>query len=245
MVNLKDKIALVTGASGGMGYAISTTLAENGMHVILSARNTDILQKLKLKIEANGGMTTIIPADLSKPLDIFNMFKEITKSFKKLDVVINNAGVSTYSKFMDFTIKEFDKIMDVNLKSVFIICKEALNLMIPAKKGHIINISSILGIEVPLGFEDQTIYVASKHGLMGLTKGLSIEARKYGIKVSAILPGGTDTKMANCAWPDPDKRPILIEPQDIANSVLHLLSLSDKAMIDQIIIRRIDGTPMF
>jgi 3-oxoacyl-[acyl-carrier protein] reductase len=129
--------------------------------------------------------------------------------------------------------------MQVNTKAVFLCCQQALRLMIPRRQGYIINISSVVGFK---GYPNQAAYTASKHAVMCLTKSLAVEAQEHGIRVSAILPGGADTQMIADARPDLDPR-ILLQPEDIAHTVLYLLSLSDRAAVDQIYIRRRGSQP--
>ena len=140
---------------------------------------------------------------------------------------------------MDFPSSDYDKIMDINLKGVFLCCREAMRLMVPAGRGYIINISSVVGFK---GYPEQSAYTASKHGVMGLTKSLSVEAQEHNIRVSVILPGGVDTDLVRAARPDLD-RTVLIPPEDIADTVLYLLSLSERAVVDQVYIRRRNSAP--
>jgi 3-oxoacyl-[acyl-carrier protein] reductase len=238
-MDLQNKIALITGASRGIGQNISYSLAEKGVHVIITARTESQLLEVKKNINSKGGKATAIPADLSKREDILNLFDEVNKRFGKLEILINNAGIGVFGKIVDFPIEDFDKIMNVNLRAVYLCCQQALKIMIPARTGHIINISSVVGVK---GYPNQTAYTASKHAVMGLTKSLAAEIQEYGICVSVILPGGVDTEFVRQARPDLD-RSILIPPTDISNTILYLLSLSDNAMVDEICIRRRTNKP--
>lgn len=236
---LKGKIALITGASRGIGKSISLALAGAGIEVILSARTVEKLNDLKKEIEENGGKAEVMPADLLKTEDIISLFKEIQNKFERLDILVNNAGIGIFDNMVDLTSEDFDKTIDVNVKSIFTACKQAFKMMAVRKSGYIINISSIQGVKA---YKQQSIYAASKHALMGLTKALAVEGQEHNIRVSAILPGGVDTELISDARPDLD-RSLLIKPDDIAQTVLYLLSLSDRAMVDQVIIRRFTGTP--
>lgn len=238
-MDLQNKIALITGASRGIGQNISYGLAEKGVHVIITSRTESQLLEVKKNINSKGGKATAIPADLSKETDILNLFDEVNKRFGKLEILINNAGIGVFGKLVDFPIEDFDKIMNVNLRAVYLCCQQALKIMIPARTGHIINISSVVGVK---GYPNQTAYTASKHAVMGLTKSLAAEIQEYGICVSVILPGGVDTEFVRQARPDLD-RSILIPPSDISNTVLYLLGLSGNAMVDEIYIRRRTNKP--
>jgi len=237
--NLKGKIALVTGASRGIGKAISIALAGAGATVILSARTVEKLKEVKTDIEKDGGKAEVLPVDLSKTLDIISLFKDIKDKFERLDILINNAAIGIFGDMVDLTTEDLDKTFEVNVKSIFTTSKQALKLMIPKKSGYIINISSVQGVKA---YKQQSIYAASKHAVMGMSKALAAEVQEHNIRISAILPGGVDTDLISDARPDLD-RSILIKPEDIASTVLYLLSLSDRAMVDQVVVRRFTSTP--
>jgi len=238
-IDLKNRVALVTGASRGIGRGISLMLADSGVHVILTARSMDKLQKVKEEITSRGGNATVIPADIAKEQDIKTLFKIIKDKFGRLDIVINNAGIGIWGNLVDFSIEDFDKIMNINVRGTYLCCQQAMKMMIPQKNGYIINISSVVGFK---GYPNQSAYTASKHAIMGLTKSLAVEAQEHNIRISAILPGGVETDLSFKARPDLD-RSLLILPEDIAKTVLYLLSLSDRAMVDQIFVRRMSSSP--
>ena len=238
-VNLTGKTALVTGASRGIGKMIAMALAERGASVCLTARNKENLESVAGQINNNGGKAVSIPADLSKENEIYTMFKLFSENFSNLDILINNAGAGIFKGIEELSSEDFDKTFDINVKSMFLICKEALRLMVPKKNGYIINISSVQGFRA---YKKCSIYAASKHAVMGLTKALAVETHDKNIKVSAILPGGVDTDFIDAIRPDLE-RSILIRPEDIARTVLYFLSISNMAMVDEIYIRRSGSTP--
>lgn len=237
--DLEGKIALVTGASRGIGRAISIALAGAGATVLLSARTVEKLKRVKAEIEEDGGKAEVLPVDLYKTGDIISLFKVIKDKFGRLDILVNNAAIGIFGDMADLTAEDLDKTFEVNVKSIFTASKQALKLMIPQKSGYIINISSIMGVKA---YKQQSIYAASKHAVMGISKALAAEVQEHNIRVSAILPGGVDTDFISDARPDLD-RSVLIKPEDIAQTVLYLLSLSDRAMVDQVIVRRFTSTP--
>ncbi len=235
-VNLKDRVALVTGASRGIGRSISMALAQAGARVIITSRNVEKLQKVEKEIGADA---TSIPSDLSVEDDVNALFDLIKDREGRLDILVNNAALGLWGHLVDFSISDFDRIMNLNVRGLYLCCQRALKLMIPQKSGYIINLSSVVGFK---GYPNQSAYTASKHAVMGITKSLSVEAREHNIQVSAIQPGGVETDFAFEARPDLDPS-ILIKPEDIAHCVLFLLSLSDRAWVDQIHVRRRNGTP--
>lgn len=244
MVDLQGQIALVTGAGRGIGRAVSTALAAAGAKVFLAARTEAELESTAGQIHTNGGDAVVVPADLTKEADIENLFQMIRREGSAgetggLDILINNAGIGIFGPSVDFAPEDFDTLMKVNVKAGFLCSQQALKMMIPKRRGYIINISSVVGFK---GYLHQAAYTASKHAVVGLTKSLAVEAQEWGIRVSTILPGGVDTRMIATARPDLDPD-ILLQPEDIAHTVLFLLSLSDRAAIDQIYIRRRNSKP--
>lgn len=237
---IKRKNILVTGASKGIGRAISRSVAAAGANVTMTARDEESLINLKKEINSAGkGSALYTVADLANEKDIESLFKKVEEELGTLDVLINNAGFVIPGELVDFSIKDFDKLIDVNLRATYLCCQHALKLMLPKESGYIINISSVVGFK---GYPNQTAYTASKHGVVGLSKALSAEVQKYGIRVSLIHPGGVDTDLVGKARPDLDKS-VLMQPEDIAQTVMYLLSLPERAMVDEIYIRRSKSTP--
>ncbi|MFW6154002.1 MAG: SDR family oxidoreductase [Planctomycetota bacterium] len=234
--DLHDQVALVTGAGRGIGRALTLALARRGATVVAAARTESQLHRVAA--EAAG---KVVPwrLDLTDADDVADVFRAVGERFARLDILINNAGLGLYGPVAEMPLEQFDRVLTVNLRGGFAACQQAMRLMIPRRRGYIINISSVVGFK---GYPNQAAYTASKHGLMGLTKSLAVEAATHDIRVSAVLPGGVDTDMVAQARPDLD-RSILIHPEDIATTVLYLLSLSDRAHVDQIYIRRRTASP--
>jgi 3-oxoacyl-[acyl-carrier protein] reductase len=239
MDDLRGQTALVTGAGRGIGRAVAKALASKGSRVFMAARTASQLESTADEIRRSGAAAVPVPTDLADEQDIRSLFARIRKEAGRLDILINNAGVGIYGPLVDFTSADFDTVMQVNAKAAFLCCQQALRLMIPRKSGYIINISSVVGFK---GYPNQAAYTASKHAILGLTKSLAAEVQEHGIRVSAILPGGVNTQLIAKARPDLDPK-ILLQPEDIAQAVLYLLSLSEHAAVDQIYIRRSSGKP--
>jgi 3-oxoacyl-[acyl-carrier protein] reductase len=234
--DLKNQIALVTGAGRGIGRAIAISLARAGAEVILVSRTASELEKVAAGIRDSAGLATLFPADLTDESQIQELFKKIPK----LDILINNAGIGFFGPIKDYPVDQLDKTFAINVRGTFLCCREAMKLMTPARSGYIINMSSVVGFK---GYENQAVYAASKHAVMGLTKSLAVECRPHNIRVSAVLPGGVDTGMIGTARPDLSREG-LIAPDDIANCVLYLLSLATtNAAVDEIYIRRRTSAP--
>jgi len=237
--NLEGQVAIVTGGGRGIGKAICLALGACGATVAIAARTKSEIQAVERDIIEKGGKAKAYPCDMADELQIKQLFNEIQQDFGKLDILINNAAIGLYGPMESFPLENLDKMLAVNFRGAYICCQEAMHLMVLRESGTIINISSVVGFK---GYINQSAYTASKHALVGMTKALAREVQKSNIRVSLIHPGGVDTNLAGDARPDLD-RSDLMQPQDIAHTVLFLLSLPDRCAVDEIYIRRRNSTP--
>ena len=238
-VNLEGQTAVVTGAGRGIGRAVALALAENGASVIATARTKSEIESVAQEIVQAGGVSKAYQCDISDELQIQDLFSFTEREFEKLDILINNAAVGLFGPMEDFPTENLDALLDINVRGTYICCQQALKMMMPNQSGYIINISSVMGFK---GYKNQSAYTASKHAVVGMTKSLAVEAQPYNIRASLIHPGGVDTDLVRDARPDLD-RSILMQPEDIANAVLFLLSLSERCAVDEIYIRRRTSSP--
>jgi NAD(P)-dependent dehydrogenase (short-subunit alcohol dehydrogenase family) len=176
--DLRGSVALVTGASRGIGRSVSIALAEAGAHVVVSARSGGELEAVKAVVEGKGGRATVVPADLSVEADVVSLFREVEKGPGRLDILVNNAGIGLWGKLVDFPADDFDRLYAVNVRGLYLCCQRALRLMIPKKRGFIFNVSSVVGFK---GYPKQSAYTATKHAVMGITKSLAVEAQEHGL----------------------------------------------------------------
>ncbi len=239
MKRLEGQTALVTGAGRGIGKAVALALAEAGARVIVTARTEAELQAVAQTITSAGGSALVKTSDISDERSVADLFAFVTARAGALDILINNAGIGLFGPLAEFDAADFDRVIAVNVRGAFLCCKAAVNLMKRKQRGYIITIASVVGFK---GYPGQSAYTASKHGVMGLTKSLAREVHTDSIRVSAILPGGVDTGMVGDARPDLDTS-MLMKPDDIAQAVMYLLSLSDRAAVDEIYIRRSASAP--
>ena len=187
-----SKNVLITGASGGIGSAAARLFAENGYNVIINYNSTE-QDALSLEKELSCiGNAVALKADVSSKSDVDAMFTEAEKLFGKINVLVNNAGISQQKLFTDITEEEFDRMFSVNVKGVFNCCQRALPSMIHDKSGKIINVSSMWGIS---GASCEVHYSASKAAVIGLTKALAREVGLSGVQVNCVAPGVIETKM--------------------------------------------------
>ena len=190
-MEFKNKVALVTGASQGIGRAIAEKLAKEGADLVL-ADISDSVKQTANEIEKLGVKVVAAVGSVAEEQDVKELFKVINEKYGKLDICINNAGISINSLTMRTSANDFDKVMTVNLRSVFLVSKEAMLLMMRNKYGRIVSISSIVGIR---GNAGQPGYSASKAGIIGLTKTMAAEVAKRNITVNAVAPGFIQTSM--------------------------------------------------
>lgn len=191
---MKNKVALITGASSGIGKATALAFAAKGANVVVAARRTEELDELVREIEANGGKATAVVTDVSKAKDVENMVKHAITTFGRLDYAVNNAGIEgNFGGVIDLSEEDWDQVININLKGVFLCMKHEAKAMLAAKtSGAIVNIGSVNSF---LGFPSGSAYVTSKHGLVGLTSSISAELGPMGIRVNLLCPGLVDTPM--------------------------------------------------
>lgn len=236
---LGAQVAIVTGASRGIGRSTALALARNGAYVSLAARTEVRLRAVQSEIEASGGQAASFPTDVSCEAEVAHLVHGTVERFGRLDIVVNNAGIGIFEPLAETTTEQWDRIMAVNARGPFLLCRAAIPFLERQRQSFIVNIASVVGVK---GYENQAAYTASKHALMGMTKALAREVQKAGIRVHAICPGGVDTPMANLARPDLD-RSVLMQPDDIADIVLFLVTRRGNAVIDEIQLRRAKSTP--
>jgi 3-oxoacyl-[acyl-carrier protein] reductase len=236
--NLIGRVALITGASRGIGRAIALLLGQNGVNLAVNARSEEALTVLKEDLSSYGIDILLCLGDLQDPLVPSVIIKRVINYFGRLDILINNAGIALAKPLIETTTEEWDALMAVNARAPFLLSKEAIPYLKRSDIATIINISSVVGIK---GYVNQGAYTASKHALMGFTKVLAQEVFQDGIRVHVISPGGVATGMVELTRPDIDPS-TLISPEEIAEIVLFLLTHRGNAVIDEINVRR-SATP--
>src|ERR1700685_2367850 len=192
MFSLKDKFALVTGASQGIGRATSLALAEAGAKVAIAARNTEKLASLAAEIAATGGEALAVPTDVADPAQVKAGFQQLLAKFGKLDILVNNAAITRDTLALRMKLEDWDAVLRTNLTAAPLCIQQALGAMLKQRSGRIINVTSVVA---ETGNAGQANYVASKAGLIGLTRAIAVEVASRNITVNAVAPGFIDTPM--------------------------------------------------
>jgi 3-oxoacyl-[acyl-carrier protein] reductase len=233
---LSGKTAIVTGASRGIGKAIALALGKEKMRLALLARSTDQLQEVVEKIHAVGGEAIAIPCDLMNSDAVETSLKSVFQQFDSLDVLISNAGIFLEKPITEIKVEEWDRVLRTNLTATFLICQRAFLKMKDRKKGKIIAIASSASTQ---GFIHQAAYCASKHGLLGFTRCLSIEAIPHNVHVHTICPGGVRTDLlADTYMGERVSQGAIIEPENVADLVLFLIRQPENIDIPEINLKR-------
>ncbi|MFL2998542.1 MAG: 3-oxoacyl-[acyl-carrier-protein] reductase [Candidatus Neomarinimicrobiota bacterium] len=243
MFKLKKRIAIVTGASQGIGEVISRHLAHAGAHVICVARTEEKIKKISNSILEKGGSSSYFTCDVSQPNSVRELIENSLKKFNTIDILVNNAGITKDSLLMRMNEKNWDIVLDTNLKGIFYCIKSTIRSMMKNKFGRIINISSIVGIT---GNAGQSNYAASKAGLIGMSKSIAKEVATRNITVNCIAPGWIKSEMTDGLSEDIkknflDRIPMkkIGKPEDIANTVIFLASKEAEYITGQTI--TVDG----
>ena len=231
MNKLTDKVSLITGAGRGIGRGIAVAMAMAGSSVVLASRNQSELENIAKIINESGGTALPIKTDISDEKQVNNTIEKALNKFKKIDILINNAGQFLEKPVLDTTIEDWEKVMGANLKGMFLCTKAVLKGMMERKNGTIINFSSVGG---RIGLRGKAVYSASKFGVAGFSKALSKELKPYIIKVHIIYPYMVDS---NNSIDRTKENPLNINSvDDIADLVVYLASLPLRVDIEDIVI---------
>ncbi|NPV30605.1 MAG: SDR family oxidoreductase [Firmicutes bacterium] len=252
-MRLKDKVAIVTGGSSGIGKAVAIMFAREGASVAVFDLNRTPREggpDVETIIKQNNGFCAFYQVDVSNRQQVKDAVEDVVKKLGKIDTIVNVAGVNIFKKALDFSDEEFDFIIGVNLKGTFICCTSVLPYMIERKSGSIVNVASNLGL---VGTREMVPYCASKAGVIGLTQALALEVGGYNVRVNALCPGATKTEInrefraredviAQWKMQTPLIRPdgeFLGEPEDIAYAAVFLSSDESRYMTGQTLV--VDG----
>ena len=234
MRDIKEKVAVVTGAGRGIGRAIAIELGRMGARVVIGSRGATELEETAQLIESTVGTASAILTDVRKKDEVHRLLEHAASQVGPVDILVNCAGTGVSRPVVDFTDADYDAILETNLKSVFLTCRYVLPSMIARGTGHIINIASIAG---KVGSANLAVYCASKFGLVGFTQSLAEEVRQHGVRVSLICPGSTDTNFLGSSNKSSKIRERMLSPADIAHAVRMLVLQEANSFISEVIIR--------
>jgi len=230
LFDVTGRKALVTGAGRGIGRVLALTLAEAGCDVSILVRNTKDAKPVVKEIRRLGRKGIAVQADVRKKVQVDRAFADTAKELGRLDICVNNAGISIQKPAEEMLEEDWDNILNTNLKGVFLCCQAAARIMIPQRRGTIINIASLSGTAVNVP-QKQAVYNTSKAGVVMLSKSLAVEWAEYGIRVNSISPGYIKTEMTKSAmthlfptWESLTPMRRLGEPEDLQAALLYLAS---------------------
>lgn len=239
---IKDKVAIVTGASSGIGYATALALSKAGAKVALGARRTDRLQKLKEEITKNGGEAFFQKLDVTKKSECDSFVGVTIKNWGTVDILVNNAGLMPLSFIKNLKVDEWDQMIDVNIKGVLYCTAAVIPHMMEKKSGHIVNISSVAGRIV---FPSGSVYCATKHAVTAFSEGLRQElSPRSKIRVTCIEPGVVTTELTNTitdeslqSFVESAKKMDSLNAEDIANAILFAIDAPTHMNVNEVLVR--------
>lgn len=235
---LNGKNCLITGSTGGLGQEIAKALLKNNCNLFLTATNAKRLSKLKDKLDTmneNKCKINYFTGDVTNQNQIKKIISAVRKSFGHVDILINCAGIFHSKSISQSTIEDFDRVFAVNIRTPFLLCKEFSKDMISKKWGRIVNIGSSSSYS---GFKNGTIYCASKHSILGLSRSLFNELKEYGIRTYCISPGSIKTKMGKLSKNQHYKT--FLDPSEVAKYVEFIISFNDDLVTEEIRLNRIN-----
>lgn len=233
---LDGKVALVTGASRGIGRSVAFRLAREGARVALFSRTESDLRAVAGEVESAGSQALVIAGDGRKEEDVARAVEETIGKLGGLDLLVINAGVGKYGPIEEFSAEDYDWIMDTNMRSTFLFARYAVPHLKQQRSGHVVVVASVAGKK---GLPNEAVYCASKHAQVGFAQALDYELRPLGVKVTTIAPGGVNTYFAFGTGRTPGDPKLLefLDPEDVAEAVLFAVTQPPKSRIIEVVMR--------
>jgi NAD(P)-dependent dehydrogenase (short-subunit alcohol dehydrogenase family) len=235
---LEGRVAIVTGAGRGIGRATALALAERGVRVTLAARTESELLAVAAEIAALGGRCLPLRCDVAEEADVRRLVEATRASFGGVQIVINNAGAVCRERVIDHGVAEWDAVINSHLRGTFLVTRHALPFMLAAGWGRVITVSSMAG---KVGVSHRVAYCTAKWGQIGFTEALDEELRGTGVRAQVVCPGPVATRMRAEGFPT-EEAESLLQPEDVAAEILHLLGLSETAYVREVALRPAQAT---
>lgn len=236
-MKLKDQVAIVTGAGRGIGRAVALAFSREGATVALAARTASELETVATQIKGRARRALVVPTDVTSETSVAALVEKVLADFKKVDILLTAAGLATFAPLVDTKPEDWDRMMAVNLRGVFLACRAVLPAMMRQRRGTIINIASIAAKRaIPGG----AAYAASKHAVLGLSQVLAEEMRPHGVRVGALCPGAVDTSLWD-GVPKAPERSRMLRPEDVAEAALLMASLPPGASLEDLTLLPAEG----
>ncbi len=237
---LDGKVGIVTGASSGIGHATAVLLAERGFALVATARREERLRELVREIENRHGRAVMVAGDAAEERTAQAAVKRAIAEFGRLDLLINNAGSGFYKGLLETSAAEYDELMGANVRSGFLFAREAARVMVEQRRGEIIFVSSVAGLQ---GAAGESVYCATKFAQVGMAQALDAELRPKGIKVGVVCPGGAKTEFAvgRGRTEESVRESYMMEAREVAETIVFLYSQPPNVRVPQIVVRHMGG----
>ena len=229
-MKLKDQVAIITGAGRGIGRAVALAFSREGARVALAARTGAELNEVAAFIRSQNGVALAVPTDVCQEPSVAALVERTLAEWGLVDILVTAAGVASFGPVADSKVSEWDRMMAVNLRGVYLTCRAVLAPMITRRRGTIINVVSVVTKRPIPGCAG---YAASKHGVLGFTRVLAEEMRTHGIRVGTLVPGAVDTPLWDQV-PNPPDRARMLRPQDVAEAAVLMASLPAGASLEEL-----------
>ncbi len=233
-MEIKGKTAIVTGASRGIGKAIALTLAREGARIGISARSADALARVGEELRAHGGAVHVFTGDMSDEEQIRAFVRSSAERFGSIDILVNNAGIGRFHNVAEFPTSDWDEMFRLNVRGLFIATRECLPYLRKAKESVVVNVASLASRNA---FTGGGGYAATKHAVLGFSRCLMLEERDHGVRVLAICPGSVRTDFFDSDSVPKSRLDRMLAPDDVAESMVHMIRLPQRAMVSEIDIR--------
>ncbi|HTT67116.1 MAG TPA: SDR family NAD(P)-dependent oxidoreductase [Gemmatimonadales bacterium] len=233
-MNWQFELAVVTGASRGIGKALAQGLADRGAAVAVCARDAIAIERFASDLRAGGGKAFGAPCDVRDEAEVAAFAARVQREMGSPTIVVNNAGIARFAPVTELSVEQWDEVLATNLRGMFLVTRAFLPAMLAHGHGAIVNVASLAGRN---GFASGAAYCASKHGVLGFSKSLMMEVRKRDIRVIAVCPGSVSTAFFDGHTPFQPDREKILRAEDVATVVLETLALDERATVSELDIR--------